>query len=277
MPSFIALYRLRHGHKISSLRLMGYVVFGFAISGVFNARLYIFDAVTVFFGLLSASYFNDYYDWLSFGETNTVSRAKHKSIFFGVLPAFIATVLLGFFYREPITLMAYSLLWVSFVLSIFYNLPPLRLKERVPLGLVAPPLGIFFLFLQALSLMREPDTYRLAVAAIVFLFAWYMEALHLIDDSLENREVKKLSTAQSVFLLRAVALMGVGVGIVFSFISPLFIASIYGWSARAHTIFRKNPKELAIARRRILSPIWRLEEFVIYAAVGMMELYTHLS
>ena len=205
MTGLVDIYRLRHGEKVSALRLLAYVLFGYAVSGLFHPKAYVINTLIVLGGLLFASLLNDYYDYALLGERNAIGnvllkgQAKKNIVPFLVLiPWLVALGLFFLLLKLPVTNLALLLLWASFLLSFVYAFPPFRLKERKVLGTVTPPLGIFILFFEGLTLLAMPNMFGWMMAVIVFLFAWYLEFLHLVDDSLQRHETIKISTGRAM-------------------------------------------------------------------------------
>ncbi len=270
--TLLGLYRLTKGTKISSLRLLLYPIFGLALSGVFRPALFLWDLLIIFFGLLAASYLNDYYDALLQGEENEARRSNRMNVLYGFVPGICAAgALIAFGYSDA-TKISLVLLWASFALSMMYSLPPVRLKGRHFFGFFAPPIGIYFLFFQGLVLVRYPGQFGWMVAAIVFLFVWYREALHLVDDALVSTEVKKISLSRALWCARAVPMVGIGLGAVCAYFSWIFLLSIVFWFFRARAVWRSSPEAIASGRKTIFSSFWHLEEFAVYAGVGMMKI-----
>ncbi len=280
MRELLDIYRLRHAQKISGLRLLIYPLFGFAASGVFTAYQFervgiaILDLATVFACLLVATVVNDFYDFRLRKEHNGIERfIDHpRTIIFAFgVPLIVAFVSLFILRLYPVTRTAYTFLWASFLLSFLYSLPLVRLKDRFVAGVIVPPIGIFFLFLQAFLLFGYPNQVGWVVAFFVFLFAWYLEFLHIIDDLHSGDGRKRMSIERGFFLLRAVAIIGGVAGLLFGvLVSPLFFISTVAWILRFVAIRNSTPADIARDRRSVLQPLWRLEEFAVYGAAGAL-------
>ncbi len=269
MKGILDFYRIQHGKKISALRLLFYPVLGLTISGTLQPALFSVDLAIVFLGILSASFFNDYYDWQMLGEDNGVATLRSKVLLPGIAPALVASIMLVLLPLWHPSVLSVGLLWTSFALSLAYCIPPLRLKEVYPLNIVIPPLGIYFLFLQALLLVSYPSLTQWLIAVILLLFTCYIEMLHLIDDSLQAHESPRLSTGSGMMGLRIVAGVGLTISFACSVFSLIFLPSVITWFLRCLTVYRINPHEVVRARKNIFHPVWRLEEFVWYAALGV--------
>lgn len=275
--AFADLYRLRHKEKVSSFRLLLYVLFGYLVSGQPpNLPLYSVNLAMVVSGLLAASLLNDTYDYRLLGEQNAVGSqlqdgtlTPRRLTALIALPAAAMAGLLVWQLALHASRLA-SLLWLlSFILGCAYSLPPFRLKERRPVALLVSPFCIYLLFLQGLLLAGWPTAWGWAVAAFVWLFSWYAEFLHAVDDSLQPHEVKKLPTAQGMKWLKRISFTGVFVGLLYALNQWCFLISAAAWGLRLFAIRKVQPAQLPDARRSLRHPVWRIEEFVAYALLSL--------
>ena len=268
---------MRHGAKISSLRLALYTLFGYAVSGAFSLKIYSIHFAIILGGLLFASLLNDYYDYVLLGERNAIGEALTQKKYTPRTTQFLIwtpwIVALGFFVllaQFSVTPISFILPWIGFILSWTYSAPPLRLKRRRVLGFVVPPVGIFLLFLQGFVLLRMPSEYGWLVAMMVFLFAWYLEFMHIADDSLQAHEIHKMATEQAIVWLKRVAMAGMVASIIAGFYYPVLFASFVAWTLRYRALRKISGTTIIKARRSILYPIWQLEDFALYAALGIL-------
>lgn len=282
-PSLLAqladYYRLRHGVKISTLRLVLYVLFGYAASGTFHIGLSTLNLLMTTGWLLFASVLNDYYDYRLLGEQNALGIAiasGQLSLWqlrlLATIPAALSLGLYGMLWVSPVTRFALFVWGLVIVLGILYSLPPIRLKQRPILNILTTPLALFSLFLESFTLLRLPDRWGWWVAGLVFLFAWYLECLHLVDDSLQPHEFKKLGTSQAMAWLRRVGVIGLLGSVGAALSSPLLMLSTATWGLRLLALRRLQPAEIPVARRHLLHPIWRLEDFAVYGLVGLAQI-----
>lgn len=270
--NLLGIYRIIHTDKISSLRLLGYTVFGLAITGQFMPLLYFLDLVAIFFLLLSASFFNNYYDWKILGEKNYLSENNIQNISYGVIPLVISLA----FFAALIILKPYTLALIpisfSIVAGLLYSTPPVRLKSAPIINFFIPPLAIYGLFLQALLLAGGLDLYKIFIAILVFIFAFYLEFLHLLDDLLRPHETYRVSKDIANSLARAIAGIGILFSLTASYFYPIFAISIVAWSLRLLALLRTPIEKIPVLRRNILSPLWRLEDFMIYGLRSIIQL-----
>ena len=70
MNDLFAIYRVFSRQKVGSLRLMLYVILGFAFSAKCKPAIFALDALFVLGGVLFAGALNDYYDHRKLGENN---------------------------------------------------------------------------------------------------------------------------------------------------------------------------------------------------------------
>ncbi|MEK7643338.1 MAG: hypothetical protein AAB372_02725 [Patescibacteria group bacterium] len=267
------VYRLRHDVKISALRLLGYVGFGLVIGRVTQGILWSIDLVIVFFGILSASFFNDYYDARLRGEENVVMRAGMPSLLYGFVPLGIAILAIGALWYVGASTFSLMGLGGACVLSILYSIPPVRLKDRGALGAFFVPIGIYLLFWQALFLERAPDMFALVLAWNVFIFAWYLELLHWYEDAFEVVEPHRLSPENILWILYGIVFIQSGLLLGAGIVSPIFLISGFAWALRFWALRFLGPHTIHAARRSIMHPIWRLEEFALYGLIGIIHIF----
>ncbi len=273
---FPRVYRLLTREKVGSARLLLYPALGFAWGGGWAPLPWLVDTVIVFGGILFASILNDYYDHLLLGERNEVGAeldAGHltrRNVQFLVWLPWIAS-LVSFIVLAALkaTPLALSLLWVSFILSYLYCAPPLRLKARTFWGVVTPPIGIFLLFLQALTLMRCPDTQTWLMGGMVLLFTWYIDFLHLAEDATRENEVVKLSADRAVACARLTAVAGLTGSAVLGLLHPILLVSTAAWTLRLIALRGATSKSIAAARKNIFSHLYLIAEFAIYTCIVM--------
>jgi len=283
------VYRLRHGAKISSLRLFFYMLFGYA-AYVFSADSFSFlpmpiviNAAIILCGLLYASALNDYYDFLLLKEKNGISNflartnATNKYPFLLIWgPWAVSLVLFFVLLMYQVTVASLILLWAAFLLSFLYCAPPVRLKERRILNIIVPPIGLFLLFFEGFVLLAHPTQFGWSFAIIVFLFAWYLEFLHIVDDAQQKHEIKRMSISAGMFGLRAIAGTGFFVSLAMSFSYPVFLVSVGAWGVRLLTVFKIKPAEIIRARLSLRHSLWSLWDFALFALLGFYRLYAIL-
>ncbi len=274
VKNIFAIYRLTHGVKISSFRLLGYAVFGFLVSGIFDARLYVLDLLTLFFLLMSASFFNDYYDWKLLGEENAVSKYNIQSVVWGIMPLCFSGIFFFLLLHIGITYSSAVLLGYVLVASVVYSVPPVRFKERKIFNIVVPALGIFFMFLQGVLLLHPLDSWGMWITIIVGLFVLYLELLHYVDDSFHTHEIQRTTRLQAVKGLKLVSYAGMVVAFFASFWHPIFLVSCVAWFLRLRAVMYTQPEKYAKARRSIFSPLWHLEDFLIYGVGGFIRMFS---
>jgi len=277
MNGFISLYRVLTGKKVSSFRLLLYVFFGYALSGRFDLLIYSVNTLIVAGGILFASLLNDFYDYIELGEENAVAlflkkkKLNRRSVNILIWAPWLIS--LGLFFLLlflKVTLLSLLLLWASFILCLLYSSPPARLKERKFWGLAAPPVGIFMLFFQALALIGFPEMKTLMISALVFIYTWYLDFLHLAEDSVTEHETKKLSSSQSLAALKVTGVTGIAASLVFSAMHPVILVSAAAWTLRIIAVFRTTPRQIVKYRKNIFSRIYRIEEFMIYVLLSIL-------
>lgn len=233
----------------------------------------------MFGGILYASALNDYYDHTLLGERNEIGallsdgRLNRSGIAILTWSPWLASLVLFLcLVSLKATSLSLCLLWASFILSYLYCAPPFRLKERGLLGVTAPPVGIFLLFVQGLALTRLPDQRAWMMAGMVFVFTWYLDFLHLADDSTRGDEVVKIPGRRSVTLARLTAAGGLAAACVLSLWNLILLISAVAWTLRLLALRNATPESVAAGRKNILSPIYRVDEFAVYTAIVVFDL-----
>ena len=161
--------------------------------------------------------------------------------------------------------LAMGMLALSFFLSLFYCSPPLRLKKRAFFGIITPPIGIYLLFLQAVLLVKTPTLIQWIICGMVFLFSWYLDFIHLANDSVSKNEITKISGYTAIETAKAIGVFGVICSIAIISISNLGFAPLVFWIFRLLIIWNMKPEQLTKLRKSLFSRVYCIEEFAIYA------------
>jgi hypothetical protein len=254
------------------MRLLLYVILGLILSGVWHPFLFIADLIFVFCGILFASLLNDYYDFKLQGEKNSIGDLvirdgfSEKRVFYMIfIPVVVSFSLFYPMLKYGANISSMYMLTISFIFSLAYCAPPLRLKARRFIGIITPPVGIYLLFLQALFLIAAPGRIQWVIAIMVFIFSWYLDFIHLANDSIIETETHKISLKTAIKAIRITTAFGIVISLIilqftlFGFIPLLF------WIIRFIAIFNLKPENLSAIRKNILSRIYCIEEFAIYA------------
>ena len=276
--NFLNLYRFFSNEKVSSMRLLLYPILGLIFSKINNIPLIICDILFVFGGILFASILNDYYDYKLQGEINSIgkmitskkiceSRIKRYIWLPCVIPLILFYPMLKFG-ASHITML---LLSISFILSLCYCIPNIRLKEIPFIGTITPPIGIYLLFLQALLINNSINLSQIIFAILLFIYSWYLDFIHLANDSIEKNETIKISGNSAIKLAKLSAIMA----LLFSFfifnISNIALIPIAFWTIRLSIIWNIDVNSIANMRKDILSRLYCIEEFAIYAIIAFSQ------
>jgi hypothetical protein len=167
-----------------------------------------------------------------------------------------------------------GMLIVSFLLSLFYCSPPLRLKKRKFFGIITPPIGIYLLFLQAVILLKMPNMIQWIICGMVFLFSWYLDFIHLANDSVCKNEIAKISGLTAMETAKAISIFAIICSFAILPITFLGFAPLIFWSIRLFKIWKTKPKELSALRKSLWSRIYCIEEFAVYAVFAVLQYCT---
>jgi hypothetical protein len=251
---------------------------GLFLSRTFQITLVITDLLLVLSGILFASILNDYFDYLKLGEKNRTATllesgtiTKFHLLFLILVPGITALTLLYLLYLLNISAISLIMLFCSFTMSILYCTPPFRFKEKKITGLIFPPLGIYLLFLQGVFIHGIPDLNSIIISINIFLFAWYLEFLHLADDAVTENELTKINYRKSLNAAVTVCLTGSIVSLLSLYFSALSVIFIIFWIQRFLAIKHIRPHILKNARRNIFSQIYCIEEFPVIIAACILQ------
>jgi len=280
MSGMLRLYRIVSNKKISSARLLLYLLLAYAAAGILKEwQICLLNTLIILGGLLLASLLNDYYDAKLLGEDNEVgSQMKSGKIsprnalllaWAPWLGALFAYLILAF--QSKVSLYSLILLWVSFALCVAYSAPPLRLKTRRGWGILTPPVGIYLLFMESFLLVRGfPCTDTPApwfLASEIFVFACYLEFLHISDDSLKEREVHRMSGAKALLAAQLVAAAGFAVSLSSIVFLPIAVIPATAWLLRLFSLLGISPEAIASRRKSIFSNVYQVWEFALWGIV----------
>ncbi len=269
---FVYLYRLRTWeNKLQSIRPLGYVVFAYLLSVHNFSWISILNLFAVSLIILSAYIFNDYYDWNIRQDWNYLYKylREHKIskltlyllLFTPIILSVVASFLVAWFLMD---LWIGLLLLIGGFLGLSYSIPPLRLKDR-RFGPIIFPIASSLLFLESLSIYGAIPPIGIIFTILVFLFQSYLEALHLIADSLDPHEIIRLSP-RVIGQIAPSLLVAYCLFCLFSYFytHPVFILGVLSSMLRFRTVRGLTPHQILKQRRNIWSPLVFSEEFVAY-------------
>jgi hypothetical protein len=278
IKDFLYFYRVMNWeNKISGVRPIAYTFFGYAMAGKFELMPIVLNSIAIFATLVLCYAINDFYDWKFQGERNFLASlmqqkrmSEKRALFFTFLPLIFFPLV--WLVASPLSLGFFA---AQFLFILFYSAPPLRLKDKKFWGFVAPPLAVTSLFLQGFTLlgkMQTPDIIFLAV--VVFLFQCYLEMLHVIDDSLVKEEIKKISdTEKAIGWLKKIPLLSGALSLVFAYFNPLFLITTFFSTIRYFFIAKFEMSDIRRIRKNFFLPQWSAYEFLIYGALGALQIF----
>ena len=279
--NFLNLYRFFSKEKVSSMRLLLYPILGLIFAKTDNIPLIICDLLFVFGGILFASLLNDYYDFKLQGEENSIGKMITSGQFcesrikrYIWLPCIIPLILFYPMLKLGASHITMLLLSISFLLSLCYCAPYTRFKKIPFLGTITPPIGIYLLFAQALLINNSINLSQIIFAILLFIYSWYLDFIHLANDSIEKNETIKISGNNAIKWAKASAI----IALLFSFLifnkSNIALIPIAFWTIRLSVIWNININSIANMRKDILSRLYCIEEFAIYAIIAIIQSHT---
>ena len=223
-------------------------------------------------GILAASYaLNDYFDYVLKGEKNfTANLIESRQLSLrriGLLCWLPLVLCLGMPFHRIIPA---GLIIVLLFLTIFYSLPPIRLKERSIWGFIIPPICAVIIFLQAYSLFNGFNLTISMLAIIIFLFHLFVEGIHQMADFFAEENEKIQEKEKIIKLLYLFPCLSLIISLAFAFYQPLFLITVLFSMVRLFTLRKINIEEnIFRIRKNIFSPLWSIYEFAIYGALGL--------
>ncbi|MEK7188085.1 MAG: hypothetical protein AAB691_04540 [Patescibacteria group bacterium] len=282
MKKLFFRYRILHwGEKISSLRPLGYTLFGYVFASHFSLLAMTLNLL-LGAGILTASYFlNDYYDWKLQHERNFVSREpqvqKHMVWYFS-FPLLISlaagTILVS---QSYVSLPSLAPLLLAAVLSFLYSFPPVRLKDRKGIHFFIFPVCVTLLFLASILMFGSFSKIIVAFSLIIFLYQCYLESLHQIQDIFEIHESRKLASPNQARRIAQILLgVYIGVALILSILInlPFFLISALFGGVRLLRLFQVRLVAIGRERRHIFSLLVSAEEYILYSfllLVGLIQ------
>lgn len=273
---FLYFYRIANWKtKISSLRPLGYLFFGYLIASHFEPIPLFFNSIAVIGVLVSSYSLNDYFDWKTQKEDNFLSgsiKAKKLSdkqaLFFSLLPLLFTAGLV--FVKSQLSLILFVF---GLFLAFAYSSPPLVLKQRGFFGLITAPLASVILFLQGFLILGQLNQNVVLLVIILLSFQFQSDLLHILDDSLTKEVVKKLNQQKALLWLKHLPLVSLFISLIFSLINPIFIISIVFSLIRYLALRDFKLIDVKKTRRNLFSAELSLYEFGIYGLLAILGLF----
>lgn len=161
---------------------------------------------------------------------------------------------------------------VLVLFSFMYSSKSFGLKNK-KYGWFVLPLSATILFLESYFIfVGFLTTNILFLSVIIFLFACYMEVHHIIVDQ-NLGEMRVLPSKMAKNLLFTFPRISILFSIIFSFYSPIFLATTVFSVVRLFSLRRIREKDLTRIRlsstRPFLSPTYSCYEFLVYGLFGL--------
>lgn len=274
-------------NKVSGLRPIGYTLFAYLMTGLLHPKLFIFNSIgklfifnifAVFGALIFLYCMNDYFDWKIQKEENFLGfKIKNKKLkeWQVLIFCFLPLLFLGFLIPvQKQSLNSIYLFIIFFIITLFYSLPPIRLKTKKIIGIFIPSIGALLLFLQGYLIFRFITPKIIALSVILFLLQLYFEMLHILEDSFSEKESKKMNSKNGLKIIKNLPIFTFFLSLAFAvFISPIFF--ITSFFSVIRFLFLKNftVDKAKKARRNLFSPRWSLYEFLVYGGFAIFNLF----
>lgn len=280
IKELLYFYRiLNWENKISAVRPLGYAFFGYLMAGELIFLPIFINSLAVF-GLLIFGYaLGDYYDFKKSEEGSFLSskiikgELSEKKAFIYCLAPLIFTIPFFFLGKVfPVAKLTIIIFFIGFLILASYSAPPFRIKERKLYGFFIIPLGTTLLFLGSFSLLGNFDLTTFFLIILLFIFQCYIETRHVLEDSLMKEEVKKMSQAKGIKLLKRLPLISLIFSLGFSFYNLAFLITSFFSLIRIIALRNFKIEDVWRIRKNLFLPHWSLYEFLIYGALGIFHL-----
>lgn len=255
---------------------MLHVLLAYAVAGHWAVWPMALNAIATLGVFMFIAAFDDYWDYRTGTVNNFLTKQIDRDHFnpnqalFWVcaplaltVPLFVAAHLIGV--AGGIISLA---LGAAIALIVFYAVPPLRWKERFAGSFVAPAL-VSIVFLESVSVVAPVGLFVVLLSALLFLFQWYAEMLHVIDIGLQGQPKRGLSLPVALKMLRGLPVLSCLVSASMAFVNPIFLVTTCGALTRWLAVRRLPVEVVPQARRNLLNPVWSLWEFAVYALVSL--------
>lgn len=277
VKEFLYFYRVVNWKdKINSIRPALYTIFGYIMAGIFMPDIIVLNTLCIA-GILIFSYtINDYFDWKIHGETNFLSTqimnekiSEKIALIYSFIPLILCIPV--FFIFPPMSTISKVLLILIFLVTTFYSLPPLRLKEKDYVSFVTPPLVMTLMYLQGVTSLENLSTPVFLLGILIFIYHLYIEAIHVYADWCSEEDYKKIKDRKSLnTMLRTFPLISIILSIMFSIFNRWFLVTTFFGIVRSIETVRITHATIKEIRKNFFSPVWSLYEFAIYGIIGMM-------
>ncbi|HCS79264.1 TPA: hypothetical protein DIV55_06025 [Patescibacteria group bacterium] len=265
-------YRLLNWkHKISSIRPLGFAVFGYIWAGKFEAIPLIANTIAVFGAILFWFSINDYSDLNSPKEESfmktlikTGKLTRERALTLCLLPLILTPIVI-FTSSKPAILIFTVILFLNF----FYSAGPLRLKSHKYLWVAEAVLAAPLLFLESYIIRGSISTLPILMAVILALFYFYTGIIHILEDFQTGEKVQKIPQPLALKLLKVMPLISLIVSLVFSPFFPIFLITAFFSIIRIISLKNFKPDQVQKTRRNLFSPQLSLYEFAAYALIAI--------
>lgn len=273
IKDLLYFYRiLNWKHKVSSVRPLGYAVFGYIMAGKFEAIPLAANTLAICGALLFWFSINDFSDLNSPNEENYMGTlikdgkiTRRQALTFCLLPLALTPLVIITGSITAITLFA-----VIFVLNFLYSVGPLRLKSHKFLWVTEAILPAPLLFLECYSILGKITLLPILMAIIVALFYFYTGILHILEDFQTGEKVQKIPENLALKMLKVVPLTSLIISLVFAVFYPIFLITTIASSIRLLSLKNFHPTQITKTRRNLFSFRFSLYEFALYALIVIL-------
>lgn len=268
---FFYFYRvLNWKHKISSIRPLGFALFGYTIAAELKPVPILANTLAVLGAILFCYTLNDFSDLKSKNEQSFMKTAikeglltRRKALILCLLPLILAPFVL---LTSKLPVFIFFLL---LILSTVYSIPP-ALKKRRHLGTIISTVSAPLLFLESVTVLGKINLAILMQAALLTVFFFYLELIHILEDLQTGEQVKKVENLEfGLKLLKIIPVISLFISLIFTLYNPIFLITAVFSVIRLVSLKGLKPNGIFQARRNLFSPQLSLYEFALYALVAV--------
>ncbi len=267
IKQLLYFYRiLNWKHKVSSIRPLGYAVFGYLMAGKFELLPLAANTLAVLGALFFWFSINDFSDLKSKDESFMGSLVKagkitrQKALTFCLIPLVLTPLVIFTGSTTAIALFA-----IIFILNLLYSVGPLRLKSHKYLWTLEAILPAPLLFLECYTILGNIILPVIFMAIVVALFYFYTGILHILEDFQTGEKVQKIPRSLALKMLKAVPLASLIISLVFAAFYPFFLITTVASAIRLLSLKDFQLNQVTKTRRNLLSLRFSLYEFALYA------------
>lgn len=250
-------------------RGLAYVALGYATAAEWLLLPLLINFLIISGLAMSAFALNDFFDYKLNRENNFIGKklqsGELSSRQVGIISALPLLALGLIIFLE--SRIAQILLIAFFLITLLYNLPPFRLKNKS--GWIYSPVCAVIGFLESFFVLGQWNLSILGLTILVALFHFYTEMVHILEEFQTGERQNAITQKRALVFFRFIPWLSLLTGLVFMPINYVFTTAVFfsavriiaGWKIDLSFNFYK-------LHRRLLSLVYSSYEFGVYIIAG---------